>query len=114
MRYAKLINNYPSYAPRRLHIGSNWVYNPTSAQLLAEGYLPVIETAPPVTDEQHYAAPHWTEQDGEIVQSWTVEEIPISDEEALTRYANELTGASDTTLVEAAETLITERIKEDT
>lgn len=76
MRYAKLFNNYPTYAPRRMLIGSAWVYNPTDAQLLAEGYLPVIETDPPVTDKQHYAVPHWTEQDGEIVQSWTVEEIP--------------------------------------
>lgn len=36
-----------------------------------------------------------------------------TDEEALTRYANTITGASDQTLVEAAETLITERIKEE-
>ena len=79
MRYAKLINNYPSYAPRRLLIGSVWVYNPTDAQLLAESYLPVIETDPPVTDDQHYAVPHWTEKNGEIVQSWTVEEIPYDD-----------------------------------
>ena len=38
---------------------------------------------------------------------------PLTDEEALTRYANTLTGANDQTLVEAAETLITERIKEE-
>ena len=36
-----------------------------------------------------------------------------TDEEALTRYANTLTGANDQTLIKAAETLITERIKED-
>ena len=35
------------------------------------------------------------------------------EEQALTRYANTLTGASDQTLIEAAETLITDRIKED-
>ena len=34
-------------------------------------------------------------------------------EEALTRYANSLTGANDPDLISAAETLITERIKED-
>lgn len=34
-------------------------------------------------------------------------------EAALTRYANELTGASDTDLISAAETLIEQRIKED-
>ena len=34
-------------------------------------------------------------------------------EEALTRYANSITGADDPDLISAAETLITERIKED-
>jgi len=41
---------------------------------------------------------------------------PETDEEqaeALTRYANSLTGASDPDLISAAETLLTERIKED-
>ena len=33
--------------------------------------------------------------------------------EALTRYANELTGASDPDLISAAETLIEQRIKEE-
>lgn len=113
MRYAKLINGYPSYAPHRMKIGSAWVYNPTDAQLLAEGYLPVIETAPPVTDEQHYAEPHWQEEPNQIVQRWEVKEVPITDEEALTRYANSLTGASDPDLISAAETLIEQRIKED-
>lgn len=79
MRYAKLNNNYPSYAPRRIRIGNVWVYNPTDIQLLAEGYLPVIETPMPETDEQHYATPHWAEQNEQITQSWTVEEIPYDD-----------------------------------
>lgn len=34
-------------------------------------------------------------------------------EEALTRYANSLTGQNDQDLLSAAETLITDRIKED-
>jgi len=49
----------------------------------------------------------------ELVELPPVEPEPLTDEEALTRYANTLTGASDQTLIEAAETLITERIKED-
>ena len=36
-----------------------------------------------------------------------------TEEQALTRYANSITGADDQTLIEAAETLITEKIKED-
>ena len=113
MRYAKLINDYPSYAPRRLRIGSAWVYNPTEQQLLAEGYLPVIETEPPEVDAQHYAEPHWQEEPNRIVQRWEVKEIPITEEEALTRYANSITGANDPDLISAAETLITDRIKEE-
>lgn len=35
------------------------------------------------------------------------------EEQALTRYANELTGADDPDLISAAETLLTERIKEE-
>ena len=79
MRYAKRINNHISFVPCRMRIDGDWVYNPTSAQLLAEGYLPVIETAPPETDERHYAVPHWAIQNNQIVQSWAVEEIPYDD-----------------------------------
>lgn len=46
-------------------------------------------------------------------ESAYIASIVPSDEQALTRYANTITGASDQTLVEATETLITERIKED-
>lgn len=112
MRYAKLIDDYPSYAPRRMKIGSAWVYNPTDAQLLAEGYLPVVETDAPDVDEQHEATPHWAIVNNQIVQSWTVEEIPITEEEALTRYANGITGANDPDLISAAETLITNFVEE--
>jgi hypothetical protein len=37
----------------------------------------------------------------------------IGEEVALTRYANTLTGANDPDLISAAETLITDRIKEE-
>lgn len=49
----------------------------------------------------------------ELVELPPIEPEPLTDEEALTRYANTLTGANDQTLIEAAETLITERIKEE-
>ncbi len=83
MRYAKLINNYPSYAPRKMRVGDTVVYNPLPEQLLADGYMPVVETEPPEVDEQHYAEPHWTEQNGEIVQTWTVEVAEPSADELL-------------------------------
>ena len=76
MNYAKLVNGFPTYAPRRLIISDKWVYNPTAEQLTELGYMPVVESEPPVTDEQHYALCSWAEVDGQIVQSWTVEELP--------------------------------------
>jgi len=112
MRYAKLINNYPRYAPRRMRVGDAWVYNPTDAQLLDAGYLPVIETEPPEPTEGYYYEPVYEEANGQIVQSWTVEEVPISEEESLTRYANSITGADDPDLISATETLIQQRMEE--
>ena len=49
----------------------------------------------------------------ELVELPPVEEEPLTDEEALTRYANSITGANDPDLISAAETLLTERIKEE-
>ena len=42
-----------------------------------------------------------------------VEPEPPTEEEALTRYANFLTGANDPDIISAAETLITDRIEEE-
>lgn len=42
-----------------------------------------------------------------------IEPEPLTEGEALTRYSNSITGKNDQTLIEAAETLIKERIKED-
>lgn len=113
MRYAKLINNQIQYAPNPIKVGDRVIGNPPGEVYIQQGFLPVIETDPPEAPEGYYYSPGWEEQDGQIVQTWELVEIPISDEEALTRYANTLTGASDPDLISAAETLITERIKEE-
>ena len=49
----------------------------------------------------------------ELAELPPVEPEPPTDEEAITRYTNSLTGASDPDLISAAETLIKQRIKED-
>lgn len=76
----------------------------------------IIYTEMPVSD--FVCVFHWEEQSNRIVQVWTQTDRltplnEITDEEALTRYANELTGSNDPDLISAAETLIAERIKED-
>lgn len=59
----------------------------------------------------------WRDATAAEKAAWDAAQEDDSDEqeqaEALTRYANTLTGANDPDLISAAETLITERIKEE-
>ena len=117
MIYAKLIDGHISYSPNPIFLDPYWVGNPentpeTRQMLVAEGYKPVVYTDPPETQPGYIAVPGWEETETEIVQIWTVEEVPITEEEALVRYSNELTGATDETLTKATETLI-KIVKED-
>ena len=107
MRYAKLINNRPVYAPNPILHNGLWYGNPPAEVYLAEGYKPVRYTDPPTEPGEGYQwSETWSETETEIVQGWVLVEVPITDEEALVRYSNELTGAQDETLTEATETLI--------
>ena len=113
MRYSKLINGYPQFAPNPILHAGLWCGNPPGEIYEAEGYKPVRYTDPPTEPGEGYRwAETWSETESEIVQGWVLVEVPITDEEALVRYANELTGAQDETLTEATETLI-KHFKED-
>ena len=112
MTYAKLIDGAIVYAPRKLPVGEYVVYNPTPEMLTGAGYKPVRYTDPPEVEPGYVAVPGWEETAGEIVQIWTVELAPVSDEDALVRYSNELTGAHDETIEEATETLIKLKMEE--
>lgn len=107
MRYAKLINNYPSYAPNPIVVNDFRIGNPPASLLLEQGYKPVVYTDPPGEAPSGFQwSEIWSEDDFNIQQGWVLVEVPITDEEALVRYSNELTGAEDETLTEATETLI--------
>lgn len=107
MTYAKLIDGELVFAPNPILVDGNWIGNPPGSVYEAEGYKPVTYTDPPgEPDEGYQWVETWTETDSEIVQDWVLVEVPISEEEALVRYANELTGSEDETLTEATETLI--------
>jgi hypothetical protein len=112
MSYAKLIDGEPIFAPNPIRVGGNWIGNPPGEVYLAEGYKAVRYTDPPGEPDAGYEwVEKWTETETAIVQGWELAEIPISEEDALTRYANELTGSEDETLTEATETLI-KKLKE--
>lgn len=66
--YGKLINGKFVSATSRIIFGDKQIINPTEADLLAAGYLPVeFATTAPTSDN---AQPVYTEQNGKIVQTW--------------------------------------------
>ena len=76
MKYAKLINNTPSYAPNPILINGVYIGNPPGEVYEAEGYKPVVYSNP------HGEAPAgyqwvetWSEEEGNIVQDWVLDEI---------------------------------------
>lgn len=84
MKYAKLINNFPAYAPNPILIDGSYIGNPPTSIYEAEGYKPVKNTDQPEPIGDGYYMETWTETETEIVQSWEwVDDPNISDEEAL-------------------------------
>lgn len=113
MTYAKLISGNLSIAPNPILHENTWIGNPPGTVYEAEGYKPVVYADDPGDAPSGFQwSEIWSEDDFNIQQGWVLVEIPISEEDALVRYANELTGANDTTLQEATETLI-KQLKED-
>ena len=87
--YAKLINGALQKAPLYLEIDSEHVWNASEAQHRSCGYYPVVFTDCPDTDDQHFAEASWQQREDDILQVWTIIEIPepddddeISDEDA--------------------------------
>lgn len=112
MKYAKLIDNRLIIAPNPILHGGVRIGNPPAEVLEAEGYKPVRFTEAPETEPGYIAVPGWVETPAEIVQVWTVELEPVTEDKALVRYSNKLTGAEDKTLTEATETLIKKVMEE--
>lgn len=89
MRYAKLINNRPVYAPNPIHYGHVWRCNPPGEVYAGLGYKPVTETPYPSEEPQagYRWEERWAETETAIVREWVQVEIPpdeeISAEEAL-------------------------------
>ena len=72
MTYAKLINNYLSFAPNPIKYNGRRIANPKPELLLELGYMPVTLAPYPGEDppEGFYWSPALEEHDGFIVQSW--------------------------------------------
>lgn len=78
MRYAKLINSRPSYAPNPILVDGNWIGNPPGSVYEAEGYLPVTVAAYPSEDpaEGSFWAAVWTQTEDSVRLVWRQESDP--------------------------------------
>lgn len=88
MRYAKLIDSRPVYAPYIVHWHDKLVINPVSEKLTELGYKPVTRTNPQGEAPDGYIwTETWTETAETIVQGWEAVELPpepdLSPDEAL-------------------------------
>lgn len=87
MNYAKLINNYLSYAPNPIIVDGVRIGNPPPEVYAEHGYKPVHWADQPEPPGVGLWIETWTETDEAIVQSWkwneATDEDEISDTEAM-------------------------------
>lgn len=87
MRYAKIIDGYPQYAPNPILHNDLWYGNPPGSVYEAEGYKPVSLINQPEPLGEGWWVETWTETEDAIVQGWVwheaADEDEISDTEAL-------------------------------
>lgn len=76
--YAKLKSGILRSAPKTVQWRNCTVCNPGPEQLAELGYKPVVYTDMPteVVEGKHYES-GWTEEENEIVQTWTLVDDPV-------------------------------------
>lgn len=88
--YAKLIDGSLIMAPRSLIVGDRRVWNAPGVEYVAQGWMPVVMTEAPETDNQHYAEASWTLDGNSIVQVWTIVESEPTAEDILDILTGEI------------------------
>jgi hypothetical protein len=83
MKYAKLINTHPTYAPNPIIHDGSYIGNPPASVYEAEGYKPIRFTDAPETDIGYTAVEGWTETNTEIIQTWEIVESEVDSAEAM-------------------------------
>lgn len=82
--YAKLENGYLRSAPKTVQWQGYTVNNPSADKLAELGYKPVVYTDMPTDapEGKHYES-GWIETDTEIVQTWSLADVPVYPEPEL-------------------------------
>lgn len=84
-KYGKIVCGalrVPQIYPGYIVVEGKKIYNPSAAQLLAAGYLPIYETTPEEREGKIAVAKYEVSADGtRIVQVWEYENIPEPSDE---------------------------------
>lgn len=77
-KYGKLEDTL-YYAPNKLIIEAEQVFNADAETYLAFGYYPIIETEEPAPVEGYYYEPYYIQTETAIELRWNLVEIPVDD-----------------------------------
>ena len=80
LQYNQLISSYEVVGDlinSTIYIVDKWVSNPTVEQMGTIGYKPLNESAKPTCTDGYYLQESYTENDTEILVSYTIVENPI-------------------------------------
>lgn len=92
-KYGKIVCGalrVPQIYPGYIVVEGKKIYNPSAAQLLAAGYLPIYETTPEEREGKIAVAKYEVSADGtRIVQVWEYEDIPEPSDETPTEETSE-------------------------
>ena len=84
MKYAKLINGYPSYAPNPIVVGEVRYGNPSDMIYQNMGYKPITYKPQPEQQGNGYYNEIWSETENEIIQGWEwIENNEVDADEAM-------------------------------
>lgn len=86
--YARLDRGNFEYAPNILYVGDKQIINASAEEYVSFGWLPIVKSEMPESDNGYYFTPIYTESDGKIIQQWEKHEIP--DDATETDYINAL------------------------
>lgn len=70
MKYAKLIEGQPVFAPNPIIVEGFLVGNPPADIYAAQGYKPVVVLDQPEAQGDGYFSKTWADNGAEIVQGW--------------------------------------------
>lgn len=75
---AKLVNGTLRYAPKKIYIDNQLIFNPTEAQLKEQGYKEVENTeSPTILTKTQTVVSSFVEQEDKIVQQWEVKLVNL-------------------------------------